>query len=379
MSAILCKISPQTRLECRRSCVFNCIKKDMFAKLDLFRALLLKETLRFSFLNRLFHLRSLRVLLLFLSAAAFYFVASSFFPLWVLLLGPILWGIPHLVSSLRYSSLPFNEKSRKKLLQFQFGMWALVFCYRMAADVFLQPVFLKEYPLLFEALCLLASFLFQVNLYRKLSLKMLISSLGFSTLLAATFFYPIQTALMALIGHNYLPLIAWYKSCQDRADRNVFVFSALIYLSLSLVIYFGGTDFLYTFYNPAGTIAFLNWDYSEVILPFVSGEMDYQFWFHIVVLYAFSQAMHYFIWMKAIPENYQKQQHPPSFQWSFNRLANDFGSASVIVFLILGCLVVLSWFLLEFQTARLVYFSIASYHGFMELSALPFLTSNRKD
>lgn len=351
----------------------------MFAKLDLFRALLLKETLKFSFLNRLFHTRSRRVLLLFLTAVSLYFVASSFFPLWVLLLGPILWGVPHLISSLRYSSLPFNEKPRKRLLLFQFSLWALVFCYRIAADVFQQPVFLKNYPLLFEGLCLLASFLFQMYLFRKISLKILLSSLAFSALLTATFFYPIQTALTALIGHNYLPLIAWYKSCQDRADRNVFAISSAIYLTLSLIIFFGGTDYLYALYAPTGTIAFLNWDYSEVILPFVSGEFDYKFWFHIVVLYAFSQAMHYFIWMKAIPENYQKQQYPPSFQWSFNRLSDEFGSASVYLILLLCGLVGLSWFLLEFQTARLVYFSIASYHGFMEISALPFLISNRKD
>lgn len=351
----------------------------MFAKLDLLRAMLLKETLKFSFLNRLFHTRSLRVLVLFLTAAGFYFVASSLFPLWVLLLGPILFGVPHLISSLRYSSLPFGEKARKKLLLVQFVLWALVFCYRIAADVFQQPVFLKEFPLLFEAICLLASFLFQVGLYRKFSPKMILSCLAFSVLLAATFYYPIQTALTALIGHNYLPLIAWYKSCQDRADRAVFAVAAVVYLALSLIIFSGGADFLYALYAPAGSIGFLKWDYSEVILPFVSGEFDYQFWFHVVVLYAFSQAVHYFIWMKAIPENYQNQQHPPSFQWSFNRLSNEFGSASVYLILFLSCLVFSGWFLLEFQTARLVYFSIASYHGFMEISAIPFLISNRKD
>ena len=351
----------------------------MFAKFDLLRAMLLKETLKFSFLNRLFHTRSLRVLILFLTAASFYFITSSFFPLWVLLLGPVLFGVPHLISSLRYSSLPFIEKARKKLLLLQFSLWALVFCYRIAADVFQQPVFLREYPLLFESLCLLVSFLFQVSLFRKISAKLVFSSLAFSVLLVATFLYPIQTALTALIGHNYLPLIAWYKSCQDRADRTVFAVSAFIYLFLTVIIFSGGTDFLYTLYTPVGTIGFLNWDYSEIVLPFVSGEFDYQFWFHVVVLYAFSQAIHYFIWMKAIPENYQKQQHPPSFQWTFNRLSSEFGSASVFLILILSGLVFLGWFFLEFQTARLVYFSIASYHGFMEISAIPFLLSNRKD
>lgn len=351
----------------------------MLANLDLIRAKLLKETLKFSLLHSLFHSRPTRVLILFLSAAVFYLVTSSFFPLWVLLVGPILWGLPHLISSLRYSSLSFSDQARKKLFAFQFCIWAMVFTYRITVDILHQNIFLAEYPLLFEAICLLASFIFQLHLFKNISSKIILSSLLFSIFLVATFYYPIQTALTALIGHNYLPLIAWYKSCQDRADLKVFMLSAATYILSSFCIYFGVFDPLYSLYSPTGSIVFLNWDYSEVIRPFVVGEFDYQFWFHIVVLYAFSQAMHYFIWMKAIPENYQSRQYPPSFQWSFNKLSTEFGFTSLYIMLTLTCLVFAMWFFFEFQAARLVYFSIASYHGFMEISAIPFLKSNRKD
>ena len=210
---------------------------------------------------------------------------------------------------------------------------------------------------------------------------MIISSLVFSIFLVATYFYPLQTALTALIGHNYLPLIAWYKSCQDRDDLKAFVISASAYILFSILIFFGALDSIYSQFAPLGSVGFLNWDYSEVISPFVLGEFDYQFWFRIVVLYAFSQAMHYFIWMKAIPENYQTRQFPPSFQWSFNKLTSDFGftSISFLFMLALTGIGIAIWFLFEFQTARLVYFSIASYHGFMEISAIPFLKSNWKE
>lgn len=351
----------------------------MFAQFDLIRARFLKETLQFSFFRHFFHSRSNRVMILFLLATLFYLVTSSFFPLWVLLIGPVIWGIPHLISSLRYSSLSFDDTAKRKLISFQFCIWAFIFIYRISADVFRQNIFLSEYPLLLESVCLIVSFVYQIHLYQKISAKIITSSLLFSLILVSTYFYPIRTALTALIGHNYLPLIAWYKSCQDNKDLKVFMISSVIYILISILIYFGGADSVYSYIKPQGSISFLNWDYSEVVSPFVSVNFDYQFWFHIVVLYAFSQAMHYFIWMKAIPENYQTQQYPPSFQWSLKKLTSDFGFTSINLILLLTVIGIGFWFFFEFQTARLVYFSIASYHGFMEISAIPFLKSNRKE
>lgn len=327
--------------------------------------------------------RSARIMILFLMASIFYFAVSSFFPLWVLLAGPILWGIPHIISSLRYSNLSFDESYRTHLLRFQFIVWSAVFIYRILIDVFHQNIFWATQPLLFEASALLVSFVYQFYIYRmqnlKVNFKFILSAVLFSIFITMTYFYPIQTALVALIGHNYLPLFAWYKSCQNKSDVKVFAASAFLYILFSVFIMTGTFDGLYKVFAPSGHISFLNWDYSEVISPFVTGEMDYRFWFHIVVLYAFSQAIHYFIWMKAIPENYQQQEYPPSFNWSFNRLVNDFGSSSIFVLLAISSIGLLMWLFLEFQTARLVYFSIASYHGFMEISAIPFLKSNRKD
>lgn len=355
----------------------------MIGQLDLLRSKLLKETLKFGLFKSVFMSRSARVMILFLMALVFYFVASSFFPLWVLLIGPVLWGIPHIISSIRYSNLSFNEKFRSQLLRFQFFAWSMVFIYRILIDVFHQNLFWATQPLLFEAVTLLISFIYQYYIYRcqnmKVSFKFILSAVLFSIFVTMTYFYPIQTALVALIGHNYLPLIAWYKSCQNKSDIKVFAVSAFLYILFSVFIMTGTFDGFYTLFSPSGHISFLNWDYSEVIGPFINGDMDYKFWFHIVVLYAFSQAIHYFIWMKAIPENYQQQEYPPSFNWSFNRLVNDFGSSSIFALLAISSIGLLMWLFLEFQTARLVYFSIASYHGFMEISAIPFLKSNWKN
>jgi hypothetical protein len=349
----------------------------MLAKLDLLRAKILKLSLKPSFLRSLFLSRAQRILVLFLLALSFYLVASSLFPLWVLLLGPILWGVPHIISSLRYSSLSFEKSKRQKLLRFQFFIWALVFIYRLSVDIFHQQPLFWQQPLLLESFALLISFFYQLWLYRTFNFKFLISFLLFTAFILATWFYPLQTALVALIGHNYIPLYAWHQSCQTREDSQVFWAATSIYLLTSVAVFYGFLDPIYHWLSPVGHLGFLNWDYSDVINGFVVGEFDYTFWFHIVVLYAFSQSLHYFMWMKAIPENYQQQQHPPSFQWSYKKLSTDFGFSSFYFLLSICAVAFLSWFFLEFQTARLVYFSLASYHGFMEISALPFFKNNR--
>jgi hypothetical protein len=173
-----------------------------------------------------------------------------------------------------------------------------------------------------------------------------------------------------------VPLVPWFKSCQNREDLKTFWTVTAVYILFSGANFMGAMDSAYQWVSPQGAIGFLHWDYSDVVSGFGAQPQDYQFWFHLVVLYAFSQSIHYFLWLKAIPENHQQQLFPPSFQWSFKQLANDFGSSSLYFLLALVGLGLAYWFVLEFQTARLLYFSIASYHGFMEISNLPFLRSN---
>lgn len=351
----------------------------MIESLDLLRSKILKETMKVSFFRSIFLNRSYRILTLAFLALSIYLAASLFFPMWVLLIGPILWGVPHIVASFRYNFQIAGDFSlRKNLIYLQSALWLCVFAYRISIDVYNISLPLANAPLLFECICLVISFLVQIYLTKKWTLNLIIFNNLFAILILSTYLFPIQTGLFLLIGHNYIPLYAWYKSCSDKNDLRIFSVVTVAYIAISVCIFAGSFDFLYSHFSPQGSIKFLNWNYADIAKTFGASNADYKFWFHIVSLYAFSQAMHYFMWLKAIPENYQPQQYPPSFRWTFNRFANEFGSSSIILMLSIITVGLLYWFFLEFQTARLVYFSIASYHGFMEFSALPFLKSNRK-
>ncbi|MGZ3690095.1 MAG: hypothetical protein ACXVAX_01240 [Pseudobdellovibrio sp.] len=361
----------------------------MISFLDLLRSKILKLTLKMSVLQYLFYNRPGRVFVLFLLAVIFYLATSLFFPLWVLLIGPIVWGVPHLIASLRYSThnLNLTRDRRVTVQKIHLVLWLSVFLYRFFVDIIEYPVFLSQHPLLFEGLALSAASALQIYLLKKSFsseeffkrelLKSFFSVLFSGFVVAMIYLYPIQTALTALIGHNYLPLFFWYKSCATKKDLRIFAASAFLFILASCAIYFGWLTGLYHRLAPQGHITFLNWDYSDIIKPYVTEEFDYEFWYRIVSLYAFSQALHYFMWLKAIPENFQKQAHPPSFRSSFSMLQNEFGAGAIGVLLIF-CLIGISlWAIFEFQSARLFYFSLASYHGFMELSAVAFLKNKK--
>ncbi len=349
---------------------------NMISRLDLLRSRMLKATLKVSFCREIFQSRSKRIFFMGLTAMSIYFVVSLFFPIWVLFLGPIVWGVPHLISSLRYNTnTPFSK--RKKLVLFQSFIWLAVFAYRITVDIFQIPIFFSDIPLLFEVICLAVAFLFQVIINRRVNIQIFFYFTLFATLLFLTYRYPIQTALFLLIGHNYVPLFSWFKSCQDRQDIRTFFLLSALYFLLSLILLLGLLEPFYSYFSPVKNVTFLKWEYTDIANSLGASPSDYPFWFRIVSLYAFSQAIHYFLWIKAIPENFLPQQFPPSFKWSLQKLKNDFGSGSVLILIGLMVTGTAYWLFFEFQSARLFYFSVASYHGFLELSALPFLTSNR--
>src|SRR3954471_12798590 len=72
-------------------------------RVDGVRVATLRLTLAVPALREAFCRRPLRLAWLFALSCAVYLPLSLLFPLWVLAIGPVVFGIPHLFASLRYS------------------------------------------------------------------------------------------------------------------------------------------------------------------------------------------------------------------------------------------------------------------------------------
>ena len=80
----------------------NALLHSSAAGLDRLRARLLRLTLGSQLLRRVFLDRALRLLVFFVAFELVALALCTFIPVWQLLLGPLLYGYAHLISSVRY-------------------------------------------------------------------------------------------------------------------------------------------------------------------------------------------------------------------------------------------------------------------------------------
>lgn len=253
------------------------------------------------------------------------------------------------------------------------GIWLLVTSLRIFSD--LQMIELESYFAFdIEITAMTLAMLGFVFVARPITLFVLcLGSLIAGTLVYASWNAPLLLAAFLLLGHNFIAFFFWIGHAATKKDRQVAILSLIIFSILTALILTGQFDFLYKILPPGVDVAWAKMDYSDLgksLAPWSRNQHD---WFHFFVAYVFGQSLHYFVWLKAIPEQQLSQETPISFRLSFTLLQKSFGKR-LWMFLILGSLASLGiWFFFRMQEARLLYFAIASYHGFHEFAGLPFL------
>jgi hypothetical protein len=355
--------------------------------LDFFRSRTLRLTLQIEALRPFFYNRSLRLLSLFIFATTILLVLSIAFPLWVLLIGPLVYGVPHIFSSIRYfhyalangqpKSPSPSKESRQRFFAFGsvFLILIAVFSYRLfvTADFFgISSPQLSEWKgsSFVELIATGVTFLLGVFIYRK-SWNKILSGLFLLLPFAAIYFrFPAATIGAMVLIHNFVAFVYWILASKTSSERRV---AWLAFGSVSLVtalIFMGVFDGAYRFIEPARVLNFANLtisDTGKLIAPWSQQE---KLWLHACIAFAFGQALHYFVWLKAIPDQYHYHEAPTSFRQSWGLLRTDFGTSIAGLLIILTIGSVVFWSFLEFQQARLIYFCLASYHGYLEIAGL---------
>jgi hypothetical protein len=346
------------------------------SRLDEVRGLALRFALSNALLRKIFLSRALRLGALFLAAMTIALTTSVLAPLWVLILGPVIYGTPHLLSSLRYvhRSLEDSKAKRQNTLVFFSSVFACVSLLRIFSDFNLLPYqSLSSSQNTVEIVSYVIS-LFLCTLYFGRSAAHVICAV----LLGAVFVWaawrlPLWMTGLLVLSHNFIAFIYWISATKTRPERAVAVGALLLFAFVNYLIFRGSFDFVYRVFQPAAEISWAELDYSQIgkmILPWSS---SYVLWFHAVVAYAFGQSLHYFIWMKAIPDQQHTRQVPTSFKQSLSLLKRDFSGRHFLflISLVVGSLVV--WTFFRVPEARIVYFALAAYHGYLEIAGLAFL------
>src|SRR5262249_11687871 len=92
----------------------------------------------------------------------------------------------------------------------------------------------------------------------------------------------------------------------------------------------------------------------------------------LALVHAFSDSVHYGAWLGLIPEEETRAEGSLTFKMSARSLLADLGAPGVIAAAIaMG--VVLAASLVNLGGTRRIYFSIAGFHGYLEMIVLVFL------
>ncbi len=272
------------------------------------------------------------------------YISASTIPLWALALGPLLWGIPHILSDIRYLVVRKGLHKRRLVLAIlAIGVLAAA----LGAGV---------------RGALAAAFVAAL-VARGSRLRRALAAFAILPFLALALWAGWKADLAFAHLHNVVAFGLWWAWRRRTSKLHIlplalFALGSLLLLTgaaaptLALT---GGLSAPWT----GLSIRHLAWGLSPTMAePWAS---------RLIVFYAFAQSAHYVVWLRLIPEDDRRSHTPRSYAQSFRALGADLG-ALVLWGALVSVLALVAWAaLLGFGNARDGYLKLAFFHGYLEI------------
>lgn len=269
------------------------------------------------------------------------FLWATLAPLWMLALGPVLLGVPHLIGDARYLIVRPGLHKRA-------WVWLGVGLPLVWLDAGSWVGFLSAAGALVVARC---------GLGRKLlGLSVVLAGVGLAYALGwiADFLF--------VHLHNFIAVgifLGWRRR-QSRA----YLWPLAAFLGATLLLVYGPLPWSASLSTPAPSL-----DAGSLVASYTGPGVDPSLGLRLLLAYAFAQSVHYSVWLRLIPEEDRAQPTPRSFLQSYRALVHDFGRPVLFALaaLALGACV---YGFFDLAQARLDYFEVARFHGYVELAVL---------
>ncbi|MEM6996087.1 MAG: hypothetical protein AAF721_36610 [Myxococcota bacterium] len=298
--------------------------------------------------------RELRVALVFSAVIGSALLGTLVFPLWLLALGPMVWGVPHLVADFRYLVVRPGYGNRRIL-------WVVGGIPLLAIAVG-GPLVWGFVGTAAVALCARGS-----RAWRVIACAAMLA-LGGLAMSAGT----LADVVFGHV-HNFAAVGLWWL-WRRRTGRvhwlPIVLLAAATALLLSpdpaaVVRAFGGLG-----WHPAHEGATVQlWRLAPRAGPDIG--------LRLVLLFCFMQSVHYAVWMVLIPDEAQTRATVMTFRKSYEDLRRDLGSGAIVVTGLLAVSLA-AWALWDLAAAGRGYFRVARFHGHLELMAGCLLLLERK-
>lgn len=274
------------------------------------------------------------------------FVVTGLVPLWSLALGPVLLGVPHLVSDVRYLVVRPGLHLRPALLVLAGGpLLATSFGAGPVVGLLsLVPAVVVGRP--------------------RLSWKLALALTGWLAFSAAAWRDPWAFQLGFLHAHNLVAVLLWWV-LSPRAPSMAWI-PALTLAGVAAI--FGGVlDPLLTVaggWSAPWTGASFT-EFVETITPAMEPTLAAR----LVLSFCFLQSVHYAVWLRLVPDDERPRPAPRTFRATWAALERDFGRWPLLAFVALA-LGIAGWGVVSLPNAREGYLHLAAFHGYLELAVL---------
>ncbi|MFK7990685.1 MAG: hypothetical protein AB8I08_31975 [Sandaracinaceae bacterium] len=271
-------------------------------------------------------------------------LGTALAPMWMLALGPVLWGVPHVVGDVRYLAV---RPGRHRMPRF----WLLVALPLLVLSFTGQPVwgFVAALGAVFAA---------RGPWYRRVVVAAPLAALAY---LAVDEVY--MTAVVFAHAHNFIA-VGLFWSWRKRAGRLHWIPLALFFGGAAFILA-GGLDALAL---DRGSLSWappgLEAGYHMMAL---APEAAFVWAVRLVLLFAFAQSVHYVVWVRLVAEEDRPRETPRTFHASLVALREDFGGP-LLGLTILATVGLFVWAAFDVFAARDGYLRAILFHGHFEVA-----------
>jgi len=300
-----------------------------------------------------------RVPALLLGHALFALVLALLAPTFLLVAGPLLLGVPHLVSDVRQLVLrPTLPRLARPLL---LGGSALLLGARVLEEAGVRGMGRVELGL--AGALLLAAIGLALRDFGATRARALLATLIALALAGAALAWPREARLLLGHGHNVVALLLW-AACYRRGKASA-VWVAVGVLGVAALLVLSPLAWLGFQHGAQQAFGLHSLAAADTLAPGVQGA---RLALGIVASFAFLQSVHYAVWLHAIPQDATRGDATLSFRMSWRTLGSDFGGWVLLGIVGVVLLVPLAGIVAPVPTQSF-YLSLASFHGYLELAA----------
>lgn len=286
-------------------------------------------------------------------------------PTWLLLLGPLVLGVPHVVADVRYLLLRPRWRPNATALALIVVPLAGMTALRLTAMAGVSPLPRAELA------CGVAAVLGAIAGGRGPAPRRALLALTTLALGALAMTSPRDAALVVGHAHNLVAIGLWLAWMRPHAGDRRVLGALVLYGAAALLILSGAISPLSS--APAAGLSLPQM--TATLAP----DLPQPWATRLVLLFAFAQAIHYSAWLRLSPQSPQHMPRPapPTLRRAWRELTSDLGRTAVTL-AVIGTLAVpvvaLCW---DAEATRRGYLGAVLFHGWLELAVVAWLLSRR--